>query len=58
MEVVLSIDPGWELGWAAFSGYDLLEHGVMNFQRDLGEGGRYRALWDHLCDLKLRLLLR
>jgi hypothetical protein len=54
MEIILSVDPGWKLGWAVFCEYNLLEHGVMDFQRELGEGGRYRALWDHLCDLKIR----
>jgi len=54
MEVILSIDPGWKLGWAVFSWDRLLEHGVMDFQKKLGEGGRYRALWDHLWNLKIR----
>ena len=59
MEVILSIDPGWKLGWAVFHkgsipGYSLLEHGVMDFQRELGDMKRYKALWDHLWNLKLR----
>ena len=55
MEIVLSIDPGWKLGWAAFDGYNLLEHGTMDFQRDLGEAKRYRALWNYLWSLEIRL---
>ena len=60
MEIILSIDPGWKLGWAVFyrddilEHYGLLEHGVVNFQRNLGEAKRYKALWNHLLDLKLR----
>lgn len=51
---VLSIDPGWKLGWAVFNGYDLLEHGIMDFQKELGDARRYKALWNHLWNLKLR----
>lgn len=51
---ILSIDPGWKLGWAVFYGYNLLEHGVMDFQRELGDMRRYKALWNHLWNLKLR----
>ena len=54
MEIVLSIDPGWKLGWAVFDGYNLLEHGTMDFQRDLGEAKRYRALWNYLWSLEIR----
>ena len=55
MGVILSVDPGWKLGWAVFDfcGH-LLECGVMDFQRKIGEGGRYRGLWNHLWNLKLR----
>ena len=51
---ILSIDPGWKLGWAVFHDLELLEHGVMDFQRDLGEARRYKSLWSHLWNLKLR----
>ena len=58
MEIILSIDPGWKLGWAVFHtsalGQTVLEHGVMDFQRDLGEAKRYKALWNHIWNLKLR----
>lgn len=61
MEMILSIDPGWKLGWAVFKlrhffphGCDLLEHGVIDFQKEIGDAKRYRALWAHLLDLKLR----
>ena len=54
MEIVLSIDPGWKLGWAVFDGYNLLEHGTMDFQRDLGEAKRYRSLWNYLWSLEIR----
>jgi len=60
---ILSIDPGWKLGWAVLHPpielpcvfhSILLESGVMDFQKDLGEAGRYKSLWSHLWNLKLR----
>ena len=52
--MILSIDPGWILGWAVFREKELLENGVMDLERNLSECGRYRNLWSFLLGLVAR----
>lgn len=53
-QAILAIDPGWKLGYAVFEGDLFLEYGTMDFQKEVGERGRFDALRNFLWHLLMR----
>lgn len=53
-QLLLTIDPGWKLGYAVFGDGLLLEYGTMDFQKEVGERGRFDALRNFLWHLLMR----